>query len=215
MIGINIGCGQHPTTGWINFDNSPSVRLARMPRLARVLRLLGALSPENMRFIEFARRHQIRWADATRRIPVPDRSVDAIYSSHMISYLDQPRITRFLAEARRVLKPGGVIRLADHDFDAIIVRYLQHHDAARFGEGTFYAFGDLRRSRRAILREALYGCRFGCQCFSEVSLCRLLLQAGFQEPRRMALRETRIAEAGNPSETEDREDVLIVEAANV
>ena len=83
-----------------------------MPRLARVLRLLGALSPENMRFIEFARRHQIRWADATRRIPVPDRSVDAIYSSHMISYLDQPRITRFLAEARRVLKPGGVIRLA-------------------------------------------------------------------------------------------------------
>ena len=34
---INVGCGSTPTPGWENFDNSPSVLLARVPHAGRLL----------------------------------------------------------------------------------------------------------------------------------------------------------------------------------
>ena len=32
-VRINIGCGKTPTNGWINFDNSPAIKLANSPFL--------------------------------------------------------------------------------------------------------------------------------------------------------------------------------------
>jgi len=37
---LNIGCGDAPTAGWINYDNSPAVWLARRPVVTWLL-LLG------------------------------------------------------------------------------------------------------------------------------------------------------------------------------
>ena len=34
-VRVNVGCGSSPTPGWVNFDNSLSVRAARWPLLCR------------------------------------------------------------------------------------------------------------------------------------------------------------------------------------
>lgn len=43
MVRINIGCGQTPTNGWENFDNSFSLRLSKIPLLPDILNRLGFL----------------------------------------------------------------------------------------------------------------------------------------------------------------------------
>jgi len=49
---LNIGCGDAPTAGWINYDNSPAVWLARQPALTWLLRSVGLLDAGNLAFIE-------------------------------------------------------------------------------------------------------------------------------------------------------------------
>src|SRR2546426_1159886 len=104
---VNIGCGPTPTLGWLNFDNSLSVRLAKYPLLAPVLESLGLLDEGQKRLVSAARNGAIRWADATKHIPLPDQSVEVLYTSHMVEHLDRTAVRRFLREARRVLAPNG------------------------------------------------------------------------------------------------------------
>jgi hypothetical protein len=48
-IRLNVGCGLSPTPGWLNFDNSPSVRVAGWPVLSSVLAGLGFLGGASAR----------------------------------------------------------------------------------------------------------------------------------------------------------------------
>src|SRR4051812_1200031 len=132
MTRINIGCGQTPTAGWVNYDNSPSVRLARMPALAGALSRLKLLSASQREFVDFARTSGIQQADAVTSIPQPDRSVDVVYSSHMLEHLDRAEARQFLAETRRVLIRGGIIRIAVPDLRFHVDRYLARRDADLF-----------------------------------------------------------------------------------
>jgi SAM-dependent methyltransferase len=127
---INVGCGSSPTQEWLNFDGSPSVRLASRPLLTRLFHSLGLLTEENRRFIAFCRGADIRWANAAR-LPVPSGSADVLYSSHMLEHLDQREAMQFLAEARRVLREGGIIRLAVPDLRRMITDYETDGDADR------------------------------------------------------------------------------------
>ena len=52
-----------------------------------------------------------------------DNSVDLIYSSHSFEYFDVKEAPDVLKEWFRVLKPGGVLRLAVPDFDSLINLY--------------------------------------------------------------------------------------------
>tara|TARA_B110000967_G_C18287461_1_gene272125 strand:- start:193 stop:336 length:144 start_codon:yes stop_codon:yes gene_type:complete len=42
---VNIGCGSSPTEGWINFDNTPAIKLAHSPFKFWILKLFGLLNP--------------------------------------------------------------------------------------------------------------------------------------------------------------------------
>ncbi len=114
---VNVGCGQTPTAGWMNFDNSPSIRLARYPSLVAVLTALGLLRETQREFIHFAKGASIRYADATQRLPLPTSSVEVLYSSHMLEHLVRSETRDFLREAMRVLRPGGILRLAVPDLE--------------------------------------------------------------------------------------------------
>jgi ubiquinone/menaquinone biosynthesis C-methylase UbiE len=48
-------------------------------------------------------------------LPYPDGGVDRVFSSLMLHHLDPPVKDGVLAEVRRVLRPGGVLVLADFD----------------------------------------------------------------------------------------------------
>ena len=67
--------------------------------------------------------------DLQKGIPFPDNSIEAVYHSHLIEHLDQPVAREFLHEVLRVLKPGGVHRIAAPDFERACRSYLQHVEA--------------------------------------------------------------------------------------
>ena len=129
---VNIGCGATPTEGWVNLDNSLAVRLARWPILVRALSVAGLLNARSMRFAQIAIHKDVRFANATLRIPYPDRSVEVVYSSHMIEHLDRREAGAFLAEVRRVLRPGGIVRLAAPDLGLLVKNYAAEGDADEF-----------------------------------------------------------------------------------
>src|SRR5438552_14910374 len=54
-----------------------------------------------------------------------DNTVDLVYCCHAIEYFDRIEAVEVLREWHRVLKPGGVLRLAVPDFEALITIYQQ------------------------------------------------------------------------------------------
>ncbi len=144
-VRLNIGCGQSPTEGWFNYDNSPAVWLARSRLLTALLGRTRLLDEHSIAFAEFCRGHDVRYANAAARIPHETGSVDAIYSSHMMEHLDRSEARAFLAECLRVLRPGGVLRLAVPDLRNNVRLYLEDNDADAFVD---YLLFDLDKPRR-------------------------------------------------------------------
>ncbi len=54
-----------------------------------------------------------------------DNSADIIYSSHVLEYFDREEVVNVLRDWYRVLKPGGIIRLAVPDFSQLARLYLE------------------------------------------------------------------------------------------
>ncbi|GIR77096.1 MAG: hypothetical protein CM15mP79_0330 [Methanobacteriota archaeon] len=48
-------------------------------------------------------------------LPYDDETVSNVYASHVIEHVESEHVERFLVEAHRVLKPGGVLRIACPD----------------------------------------------------------------------------------------------------
>ncbi|MBC3841534.1 class I SAM-dependent methyltransferase [Streptacidiphilus sp. 4-A2] len=49
--------------------------------------------------------------DISEPLPFADASVDWVYAEHLIEHVTMPVAVGWLTEARRVLRPGGVLRL--------------------------------------------------------------------------------------------------------
>jgi predicted SAM-dependent methyltransferase len=62
-----------------------------------------------------------------------DDSVDLIYCCHALEYYDRGEALGVSKEWHRVLKPGGILRLAVPDFEAIVKVYLKYQDLAHQG----------------------------------------------------------------------------------
>lgn len=54
-----------------------------------------------------------------------DDSCDLLYASHVVEYFDRTEVMAVLAEWRRVLKVGGLLRLAVPDFQALAEVYRE------------------------------------------------------------------------------------------
>ena len=59
--------------------------------------------------MEIATKREIKYCNASKRIPERNESVDLIYCCHMIEHLDYEETNYFFMECKRILKPGGVI----------------------------------------------------------------------------------------------------------
>lgn len=74
--------------------------------------------------------------DLTKALPWPQGSVTGIYSEHFIEHLTQAQGIRLLHECRRILKPGGVVRIATPDLAQLVADYTKKHthpEYLRFG----------------------------------------------------------------------------------
>jgi predicted SAM-dependent methyltransferase len=56
-------------------------------------------------------------------LPFPDASVDRIHSEHMFEHLRLADGQLLMAEAHRVLRPGGVMRIGMPDLESLLRRY--------------------------------------------------------------------------------------------
>lgn len=191
LVRVNIGCGQTPTRGWRNFDNSFSLRLSKIPLLPDLLHQLGFLESSQYRFIRFARENDIEYGDATKRLPIESRSVDVLYSSHMLEHLDRNEADRFLKEVFRVLRPGGIIRIVVPDIKKQVAQYNETADADAFIEATNLC---VRRPRSLAqrLRLLLVGTRHHQWMYDGNSLSNLLEKHGFLKAEVLPAGQTRI-----------------------
>ena len=214
LIQVNIGCGQTPTPGWLNYDNSFSVRLAKYPFLIIFAERLRLLSEEQKGFISFAKKSNVLWADATKVIPLPDNSVQALYSSHMIEHLDREEAHLFLKEAYRVLRPNGIIRIVVPDLAKLINSYMVNRDADLFLEKSLLAY-PRPKSFVAKLKHLIFGARNHLWMYDGPSLIRLLSTLGFFNPRVLEPGLTTISNPGQLHLTERAEESVYVEATKM
>lgn len=72
--------------------------------------------------------------DLSKGIPLPDASCDVAYHSHVLEHLRRADALPFMRECYRVLKPGGILRVAVPDLERICRIYLQKLEAASKGD---------------------------------------------------------------------------------
>jgi SAM-dependent methyltransferase len=82
---LQLGAGHNLLPGWLNTD------------------------------VQVFRRGQVEFLDATRPFPLPDASFDYVYSEHQIEHVPLEAGEHMLRECFRVLRPGGVVRIATPD----------------------------------------------------------------------------------------------------
>lgn len=98
-----------------------------------------------------------------------DETVDLVYACHVLEHIAPVDQARVLWEWRRVLKPGGVLRLSVPDFDLLLEIYR-----------------DCAQDIEAIVGPLLGdhgGLNAHCAIFNRAHLERLLRAAGFSEVR--------------------------------
>ena len=209
----NVGCGQTPTPGWRNFDNSASLLLARVPNSAWVLFRLGLIDASQFKFIEFARKNHLEFGNAARGLPFKSGSVDVLYSSHMFEHLDHEEAIAFLREARRVLRSGAIMRLAVPDISKQVERYLSSGDADEFVANTH-----LTQARPqglvARLKVAFLGTRHHQWMYDGASLSKLLAAHGFRNITVQLPGETMIKNPGSLDLKERADESVYVEATS-
>ena len=206
---INVGCGTNPTPGWLNLDNSPSVLLGRVPAVMTLLAATGVLRGMRLDFAKAAQAGGVRWANA-RHLPVADASTEVIYSSHMLEHLEPSEARRFLAEVRRVLIPGGILRLGVPDLALMVRGYAEDKDANRFIHGTLLAQPQ-PRSLRDRLGFLINGHRGHAWMYDGPSLIQLLTEEGFADVAEVRAGETKIPDPGALDLREREDETVYVE----
>ncbi|MEA2511545.1 MAG: hypothetical protein QOJ59_1032 [Thermomicrobiales bacterium] len=91
---LHLGCGDTYLSGWINVD------------VARP-----------------GRRLDLRW-DLRRGLSFPDGTADAIFSEYLFEHIDLRGSLALMTECQRVLRTGGVFRIAVPDLERYILAYV-------------------------------------------------------------------------------------------
>jgi SAM-dependent methyltransferase len=208
---LNVGCGATPTDGWVNLDNSVAVGLARWPFVIRALSMAGITDSRSYQFARIASAKGVRFANVSVRIPCTNGSVEVVYSSHMIEHLDRREVKNFLGEVRRILAPGGVVRIAAPDLELLVRNYGVLGDADEFISRT-HMCQERPRSITSRFKTAFLGPRHHLWMYDGRSLMKLLSEAGFADAQVMPEGKTRISDPSGLDLTERAEESVYVEA---
>jgi SAM-dependent methyltransferase len=124
-------------------------------------------------------------ADLRADLPFPDASVDYAVAIHVLPHIRLDGLVPALARIRRVLKPGGVLRLALPDLEKALAAYAKR-DAA------YFMIPDERwRSLGAKLVAQIVWHNDIATPFTYDLAAEALAKAGFARVERCAFRETR------------------------
>ena len=94
-VKLNVGCGTDYKDGWINVDNN---------------------SDDNIKKLD------LNW-DLTNPLPYKKNSMDFIFNEHFLEHLTVEEGQNAIKDFMRVLKPGGVLRIAMPDLEVVVNDY--------------------------------------------------------------------------------------------
>tara|TARA_Y100000591_G_scaffold264592_1_gene237997 strand:+ start:303 stop:959 length:657 start_codon:yes stop_codon:yes gene_type:complete len=132
ILKIHLGCGKNVLEGFLNFDNNVFLLLKFIPFIEYLLGLFKSIPKWFCEFIIISREKNIKYCDASKKIPFQDSTVDLIYSCHMLEHLDQNETKIFFNESYRVLKPNGIMRIVVPDFERLVDNYKFDKDVNKF-----------------------------------------------------------------------------------
>jgi SAM-dependent methyltransferase len=125
---LNLGCGPTAPAGWLNMDGSWNAWMSNHSRLRKVLTAFGVISKNNSG-AQWSVRPLVH--DLTKPLPFADNTVSVIYAAHVLEHLYLADARRLLIECKRVLSPGGVIRLVVPDLHSMVKTYLTMKNGGR------------------------------------------------------------------------------------
>jgi SAM-dependent methyltransferase len=176
---LQLGAFDQVQEGWLNTDVTPHLFVARAPGLAWLLHRLAVIGPERYAAHRSGKFRRLSYLDVARRFRFDDDTFEAVYASHLLEHLDPDVAQRCLHEVHRVLCPGGILRIAVPDLDAVVAQY-DPTDPDGFLAGLYDAHSG-RRSRTSLHR----------WMYNASSLGERLRRAGFREVRRCEYRQGR------------------------
>ena len=136
IVKIHLGCGKNALSGFLNFDNNLFIFFKFIPYIEKILNIFNFIPKWFCEFITIARKKDIKYCDASKKIPFKDSSVDLIYSCHMLEHLDKSEAEMFFNESYRVLKTRGIMRLVVPDFQRLIEKYNTDNNVETFIRGS-------------------------------------------------------------------------------
>ena len=119
-------------------------------------------------------------ADVTDLTMFEPASADLIYACHVLEHVPRPRTFSTLLEWNRVLRPGGVLRVAVPDWEATVEVYRRTNDYENLLN---WIYGGREYDENAHFRQ-----------FTFSGLKTLLIEAGFKRVTRYDWRETEHAD---------------------
>ncbi|HZI92491.1 MAG TPA: methyltransferase domain-containing protein [Thermoleophilaceae bacterium] len=198
-VKVNLGSSLLVAPGWVNVDGALSALVASWPTPALRLfyRLAGLRAHlSEAEYLEVLKGNRFVHYNLEYGIPLPEASADYAFASHFLEHLSKRHGEHLMRETLRVLKPGGVVRVAIPDLAVFIGAYGEgRKEEAMDGIFEDWELGDFARHRYMYDFDMLAG---------------LLGRAGFTDVRRCEYREGRVPDL---DELDNRPGSLVVEAA--
>jgi SAM-dependent methyltransferase len=198
-VKVNLGSSLAVAKGWINIDGSLSALCASWPpALLKIVYRLASMSAQysEVEYIALLKGHNFVFYNLEYGIPLPSACADYVYSSHFLEHLSKRHGARLLAEAFRVLRPGGIIRIAVPDLQQMIDAYQAgQKEAALDGIFAYLDLGYFARHR---------------YMYDYQMLSDRLLACGFTDVRRCAFQ---VGQVPDIATLDNRPGSLVVEAA--
>jgi SAM-dependent methyltransferase len=146
-------------------------------------------------------------ADIRDGLPLPDESIDYAVSIHALPMISYPDLVPVLQELRRMLKPGGVLRLGLPDVERAIHAF-QNRDRNYF----LVPDKEIRSAGGKFIVHLLwYG--YSLTLFTADFIEELLWKAGYREVNRCVYKQTFSTHAPGILELDNREvESLFIEA---
>ncbi len=116
--------------------------------------------------------------DITRRLPIASHRLAGVYSEHVIEHLPYSSVPYVLGECRRVLRPGGTLRLLVPDAEL----YLDTYCRIRRGEEILFPYHQSEPDATPMMHVNRVFKSYGhLYAYDFETLGRMLANAGFIE----------------------------------